>query len=98
MAPMCARRPPASRAGAPVSPPLLMRTSWKPHGIFTLPGTTSGLMSATAAQPSASLAGTSLESHKAPLPALMLGAVGVVYGDIGTSPLYAMKESFIGPH
>jgi KUP system potassium uptake protein len=33
-----------------------------------------------------------------PLPILMLGAVGVVYGDIGTSPLYAMKESFIGPH
>ena len=32
------------------------------------------------------------------LPALMLGAIGVVYGDIGTSPLYAMKESFIGPH
>jgi KUP system potassium uptake protein len=32
------------------------------------------------------------------LPALMLGAVGVVYGDIGTSPLYAMKESFVGPH
>lgn len=28
----------------------------------------------------------------------MLGAIGVVYGDIGTSPLYAMKESFIGPH
>jgi len=27
------------------------------------------------------------------LPVLMLGAVGVVYGDIGTSPLYAMKES-----
>jgi KUP system potassium uptake protein len=36
--------------------------------------------------------------RKDPLPALMLGAVGVVYGDIGTSPLYAMKESFIGPH
>ena len=30
--------------------------------------------------------------------AIMLGAIGVVYGDIGTSPLYAMKESFIGPH
>lgn len=28
----------------------------------------------------------------------MLGAIGVVYGDIGTSPLYAMKEAFIGPH
>ena len=32
------------------------------------------------------------------LPILMLGAIGVVYGDIGTSPLYTMKESFIGPH
>jgi KUP system potassium uptake protein len=32
------------------------------------------------------------------LSALMLGAIGVVFGDIGTSPLYAMKESFIGPH
>lgn len=28
----------------------------------------------------------------------MLGAIGVVYGDIGTSPLYALKESFIGAH
>jgi KUP system potassium uptake protein len=35
---------------------------------------------------------------KEALPALMLGAIGVVYGDIGTSPLYAMKESFLGPH
>ena len=24
--------------------------------------------------------------------------LGVVYGDIGTSPLYALKECFIGPH
>jgi KUP system potassium uptake protein len=38
------------------------------------------------------------DSRKQPLPALMLGAIGVVYGDIGTSPLYAMKESFLGPH
>ena len=38
------------------------------------------------------------DAHKHSLPALMLGAIGVVYGDIGTSPLYAMKESFIGPH
>jgi KUP system potassium uptake protein len=29
---------------------------------------------------------------------LALGAIGVVYGDIGTSPLYALKECFIGPH
>jgi KUP system potassium uptake protein len=32
------------------------------------------------------------------LAALALGAVGVVYGDIGTSPLYALKECFSGPH
>ena len=37
-------------------------------------------------------------THAHKLPTLMLGAVGVVYGDIGTSPLYAMKESFLGPH
>jgi KUP system potassium uptake protein len=35
---------------------------------------------------------------KEDLPKLMLGAIGIVYGDIGTSPLYAMKESFLGPH
>ncbi|MBI2778384.1 MAG: potassium transporter Kup [Gammaproteobacteria bacterium] len=29
---------------------------------------------------------------------LMVGAMGVVYGDIGTSPLYAMKETFGGIH
>ena len=30
--------------------------------------------------------------------ALTLGAVGVVFGDIGTSPLYAMKETFSEQH
>ena len=29
---------------------------------------------------------------------LCLGALGVVYGDIGTSPLYAVRECFHGPH
>ena len=29
---------------------------------------------------------------------LALGALGVVYGDIGTSPLYAVRECFSGPH
>ncbi len=32
------------------------------------------------------------------LPKLTLGAVGVVFGDIGTSPLYALKEIFNGHH
>ncbi|MGH8527549.1 MAG: KUP/HAK/KT family potassium transporter, partial [Gammaproteobacteria bacterium] len=29
---------------------------------------------------------------------LLLGALGVVFGDIGTSPLYAMRECFYGSH
>src|SRR6186713_461498 len=27
-----------------------------------------------------------------------LAALGIVFGDIGTSPLYAMRECFHGPH
>ena len=30
--------------------------------------------------------------------ALTLGAIGVVYGDIGTSPLYALKQVFANGH
>ncbi len=29
---------------------------------------------------------------------LALGAIGVVFGDIGTSPLYSLKEVFVGHH
>ena len=32
------------------------------------------------------------------LAGLALGALGVVFGDIGTSPLYAVKETFSGSH
>jgi KUP system potassium uptake protein len=35
---------------------------------------------------------------KSSLGVLTLAALGVVYGDIGTSPLYAFKEAFGGPH
>jgi len=37
-------------------------------------------------------------SEKGPLWALGVSALGVVYGDIGTSPLYALRECFDGPH
>lgn len=36
--------------------------------------------------------------HQQKLPMLVLGAIGVVFGDIGTSPLYALKETFAGAH
>ena len=53
---------------------------------------------ATLVQSQAPAAEAPPATHAHSLPTLMLGAVGVVYGDIGTSPLYAMKESFLGPH
>jgi len=53
---------------------------------------------ATVAPPIEESVEVTSDSHKHSLPTLMLGAVGVVYGDIGTSPLYTMKESFLGPH
>jgi KUP system potassium uptake protein len=37
-------------------------------------------------------------AHKDGLGKLMLGALGVVFGDIGTSPLYALRETFAGHH
>lgn len=32
------------------------------------------------------------------MPGLILGAIGIVFGDIGTSPLYAFKECISGEH
>ena len=43
---------------------------------------------------SLSLAG----ARRRPLLPITLTALGVVYGDIGTSPLYAMRECFFGSH
>ena len=39
-----------------------------------------------------------MQPAKSSLSVLALAALGVVYGDIGTSPLYAVKEIFGGPH
>jgi KUP system potassium uptake protein len=38
------------------------------------------------------------DPQKSPLALLTLSALGVVYGDIGTSPLYAFRECFHGTH
>ena len=37
-------------------------------------------------------------SHGGSLAKLTLGAIGVVFGDIGTSPLYAFRETFASEH
>jgi len=46
----------------------------------------------------AAVSNASAPKSPAALAALTLGALGVVYGDIGTSPLYALKEVFHGGH
>jgi KUP system potassium uptake protein len=37
-------------------------------------------------------------AHGGPLHKLAIGAIGIVFGDIGTSPIYAFRETFAGPH
>jgi KUP system potassium uptake protein len=36
--------------------------------------------------------------HHGSLAKLMVGAIGIVFGDIGTSPIYAFRETFAGHH
>ena len=60
-------------------------------------------MSAVTGQPSGPVAapasGHAAAPHGAgPLAALSLAALGVVYGDIGTSPIYALRESLHATH
>jgi KUP system potassium uptake protein len=69
-----------------------MKTTWNLYAV----GDHCGRM--TNISPDEAVTAETHHGPRDPLPVLMLGAVGVVYGDIGTSPLYAMKESFIGPH
>ena len=38
------------------------------------------------------------EHDRTPTLALTAAALGVVFGDLGTSPLYALQEAFAGPH
>jgi KUP system potassium uptake protein len=37
-------------------------------------------------------------AHGSSTTKLAVGAIGIVFGDIGTSPLYAFRETFVGPH
>jgi KUP system potassium uptake protein len=37
-------------------------------------------------------------SARRPMAPLVIGAIGVVFGDIGTSPLYTLRECFTGAH
>jgi KUP system potassium uptake protein len=45
-----------------------------------------------------STAAASPAGHASSKAALAMGAIGIVFGDIGTSPLYAFRETFVGAH
>ncbi len=52
---------------------------------------------------SAEAPGSTVQAHGSPqrntaIAKLAAGAIGIVFGDIGTSPLYAFRETFIGAH
>ena len=52
-------------------------------------------MSTLTTQPGAdTVAATPQPGHRTAFRHLMLGALGIVYGDIGTSPLYTVKQCF----
>ena len=58
-------------------------------------------MSTVPADPSAVSAADTHPGHghgADPLLKLAVGAIGIVFGDIGTSPLYAFRETFAGHH
>jgi KUP system potassium uptake protein len=53
----------------------------------------------TAESPGSAAPATGGHGHsQGPLLKLAVGAIGVVFGDIGTSPLYALRDTFAGHH
>jgi KUP system potassium uptake protein len=63
-----------------------------------LTGTSSALSSPSTARATPQNRRTPPPEHTSSLGLLTLGALGVVYGDIGTSPLYSLRECFHGQH
>lgn len=55
-------------------------------------------MSEPGEAPQSTPSSTAAPQHRESFPALVIGAIGVVFGDIGTSPLYALKECFSEAH
>ena len=87
VSPQAADRIGADAAGGPGQD--LAQASKEPQGQAASPA--SGAKHAAAMEPQ----GDSGSGHpvKTSIAAMAVGSVGVVYGDIGTSPLYALRES-----
>jgi KUP system potassium uptake protein len=70
-----------------------------PHGADDAPRSLRHTRPVAAAQPPATHGVTGHTGHHHPAGAgLVLAALGIVFGDIGTSPLYALKECINGEH
>jgi KUP system potassium uptake protein len=63
-----------------------------------LSGSSSASSSPSNSRPAVQASHAAHPEHASGLGLLTLGAIGVVYGDIGTSPLYALRECFHGIH
>ena len=77
--------------------PLQPAPEGSPQAVLDRPSTKPGPRPGTTPPDTADAAanaGSDTATHKAGWAALTLGAIGVVYGDIGTSPLYTVKEIF----
>lgn len=83
---------PATASGDPAVPPRPARDS----GLTGTAGDASGSFPAATPPPPHQHADPNPRGRR--LAILALTALGVVYGDIGTSPLYAFKECFSGLH
>ncbi|HEY0779664.1 MAG TPA: potassium transporter Kup [Gemmatirosa sp.] len=87
----------------PAAPPLTPRAAVEAAAPNTTPGG-AGISTAAAADAARHSDSAEEPRHGGPPPTgrylalLALGAAGVVYGDIGTSPLYALTECFHGEH
>ncbi len=79
-------------------PPPAVEPHQAPPAPPASPIQTRGDLPVVAEEPHALLDHARAAPHGGALAALALGALGVVYGDIGTSPLYALKECFTGKH
>src|SRR6187401_3562529 len=67
-------------------------------GVWRLLSGTSASSSSTTSRPTVQAGRAPHPEHTSGLGLLTLGVIGVVYGDIGTSPLYALRECFHGQH
>src|SRR6516165_2781004 len=79
----------------PISCLVTVQITWTSRLIEGIPMTSEPTDVGTKNVPPAGASGKAPVGHRAGLAALSLGALGVVFGDIGTSPLYTLKECLL---